>query len=249
MVLVIRKRLLLLTGILVCACVTAVCCFQGVAPVSATPRLLPIYGVNTTEQTLALTFDCAWENSDTDRLLTLLGQYGVPATFFTTGDWCDRYPEDVKRLFAAGHAIENHSYAHPHPNKLSPDELVADTQRCDQVIVALTGKSPTLYRLPYGEYNNTVMATFRDRLPHRVIQWDVDSRDWQKRSAEEMARDVIAKVRPGSILLFHNDTENTPEALELILPALQAQGYTFTLVEDMLLEIFTLDHAGRQNPM
>ena len=127
--------------------------------------------------------------------------------------------------------------------------LVADTQRCDQVITALTGKSPTLYRLPYGEYNNTVMATFRDRLPHRVIQWDVDSRDWQKRTAEEMARDVIAKARPGSILLFHNDTENTPEALELILPALQAQGYTFTLVEDMLLESFTLDHAGRQNPM
>ena len=83
----------------------------------------------------------------------------------------------------------------------------------------------------------------------QTIQWDVDSRDWQKRSAEDMASSVTKSVQNGSILLFHNDTPNTPQALETIIPALQEKGYTFVLLPELVAPAGTpIDHTGRQQP-
>lgn len=210
-------------------------------------RKLPIYGVNTEEKKIALTFDCAWENSDTQILLDLLGQNEVKATFFTTGDWCERFPDDVKSLAAAGHAIENHSYKHPHVASISEEKLIEDTRKCDEIIESLTGKAPVLYRAPYGEYSDEMLTVFEETLGHKVIQWDVDSRDWQKREAAAMVESVTKNVQPGSILLFHNDIQNTPDALRQIIPTLKGEGYEFVLVTDLILtEGYTLDHEGRQ---
>lgn len=240
-------------------CMAALCAFTlllGMPPVirqlsaqetAGVPRRLPVYSVQTDEKVLALTFDCAWENSDTDKLLALLSEFNVKATFFTTGDWCRRYPEDVKRLFSAGHAIENHSDQHPHVASIPTEKLRTDTDACNETITALTGSAPRYYRAPYGEYANAMLAVIEDELSLQVIQWDVDSRDWQKRSAEEMAASVIPAVQNGSILLFHNDTPNTPEALRLIIPALQKQGYRFVLLPELVRPIGTpTDHTGRQ---
>lgn len=137
-------------------------------------KLLPIYGVNTEEKKIALTFDCAWENSDTQVLLDILGANQISATFFTTGDWCERYPEDVKAFATAGHDVANHSYGHPHVASISQEKLIADTQKCDDIIEKLTGERPTLYRAPYGEYSDTMLSVFKQKLGHQVIQWDVD---------------------------------------------------------------------------
>lgn len=217
------------------------------AETSAERKRLPIYGVNTDEKTVALSFDCAWENSDTDILLEILRQNEVPATFFVTGDWCERYPLDVKKFYGAGHAVENHSYNHPHPNKLSREGLIEDTVKCNEIIESLTGEAPTLYRAPYGEYNNSVIETVEDELGLKVIQWDLDSRDWQKRSSEEMVRDIRDNIREGTILLFHNDTKNTPNTLRQIIPVLKGEGYEFMLISDMIYkENYTLDNEGRQ---
>lgn len=210
-------------------------------------RRLPIYAVETQEKSVALTFDCAWENSDTDILMSLLSEYNVPATFFTTGDWCERYPEDVKRIFNAGHAIENHSNKHPHVAKIEADRLKSDTLECEEIIQELTGEKSRLYRAPYGEYSDSMLKVLEDDLGYKVIQWDVDSRDWQGRSAQDMAETIIKNVKNGSILLFHNDTDNTPQALEIIIPALINQGYSFKKVSDIIYwEDYTLDHTGRQ---
>lgn len=79
------------------------------------------------------------------------------------------------------------------------------------------------------------------------FEWDVDSRDWQKREAADMVTDVSQKVRPGSILLFHNDTPNTPAALRQLIPMLKGEGYEFVLVKDLVFtEGYRLDHEGRQ---
>ncbi len=245
-----RKRLLRaaagIVGVLLLA--AAFRWMERESPVSAElAKRLPIYGVNTREKKIALTFDCAWENSDTQALLSLLSQNEVKATFFVTGDWCSRYPEDVRAFFDAGHAVENHSYAHPHPASVSREALIADTEKCDAAIRELTGKTPSLYRAPYGEYSDEMLRVLEDELGKSVIQWDCDSRDWQKREAADMAATVREKVRPGSILLFHNDTENTPEALRQIIPELKGAGYEFVLVEELILkEGYTLDHEGRQ---
>lgn len=216
---------------------------------AASARRLPVYSVASDEPEIALTFDCAWENSDTTELLALLSEYNVKATFFTTGDWCRRYPEDVKRIFSAGHAVENHSDQHPHVASIDAQKLEADTRACSETIASLTGTAPRYYRAPYGEYSDTMLAVVEDMVGLQTIQWDVDSRDWQKRSAEEMASSVIGSVQNGSILLFHNDTPNTPQALRSIIPVLQEKGYVFVLLPELVAPAGTpIDHTGRQIP-
>ena len=147
------------------------------APASVQPKKLPIYCVKTEEKQIALTFDAAWGNSDTDQLINILKKHHAKATFFTTGEWVDKYPDDVKKLYQAGHDIQNHSDKHPHVADISADKLKKDTLSCDDKIEKLIGKRPTLYRAPYGEYDNDMMAVFENELKHFVIQWDVERLD------------------------------------------------------------------------
>lgn len=221
--------------------------FGAASLIAAKPRRLPIYSVETKEKQVALTFDAAWGNSDTDALLAMLDELGVKATFFVTGDWCDRCGADVKRLSAAGHAIENHSDSHPHPNALSKQELLTDARRCSEKIKALTGKAPTLYRAPYGEYNSAVIAALEDDLGYYVIQWDADSMDWKRDGCEAAVQNAVSKAGSGSILLFHNDIDTTVHAVRKTIERLKAQGYAFVLVGDMIYkEHYTINVAGRQ---
>ena len=214
---------------------------------SAEVRRIPIYAVETKKKQVALTFDAAWGNSDTDALIALLELRQVKATFFVTGDWCDRYPDDVKKLAAAGHAIGNHSDRHPHPNALTTAKLIADTECCSDKIEKLTGIRPTLYRAPYGEYNTAVVRAIEDDLGMRMIQWDADSLDWKRCGASAAVQNVMNKVQNGSILLFHNDIDTTVESVETVILRLQAQGYEFVTVGELIdPENYDLDNSGRQ---
>ena len=217
---------------------------EEVAQTMAGERQLPIYYVETDEKRIALTFDAAWEHSDTKELIALLRENDVKATFFATGDWVERCPEDVKKLREAGHEIQNHSDTHPHPNELTAEELIKDTAACDEKLRAITGETPTLYRAPYGEYNDTVIRTLHS-LGKQVIQWNVDSLDWKDPSPEEMENRVLSRAEKGSILLFHTDTKNTPAALRKILPALREKGFTVGTVSELLPEgSFALNNQG-----
>lgn len=244
-----KKKLLMTSACQILAVSLIFMFFQSpvIQTVAKAERLLPIYCVETNEKKIALTFDCAWENSDTLILMDILKSYNIKATFFATGDFCERYPDDVKLISMSGHAVENHSNKHPHVENIEKQKLIDDTNNCDKIIEGITGKKPTLYRAPYGEYSNNMLQVFESDLKHKVIQWDVDSRDWQGREASAMAETVLKKVGNGSIILFHNDTKNTPEALLQIIPKLQSDGYEFVLVEDLILfDNYKLNHEGRQ---
>jgi len=233
---------------LVVAVFTALGVLQQAAQTVAVGRELPIYCVQTAEKKISLTFDAAWGNSDTDALLSILAENDVKATFFVTGEWAKKYPGDVGKFFDAGHEIGNHSDAHPHPNTLGYEALVRDTAACDEKLADVTGETPTLYRAPYGEYNDLVIRTLKS-LGKQVIQWDVDSLDWKEGSAEEIANRVFDRVKNGSILLFHNDAENTPAALKVLLPRLKADGYTFCTVSELIPPgPFELTNEGRLVP-
>lgn len=209
-------------------------------------RQLPIYCVQTEEPVVALTFDAAWGNEDTDLLISLLEEYDAKATFFVTGDWAERFPEDVKKLYENGHDIANHSYAHPHIDPLSYEALAEDTKKCNEWIQSLTGQCPLLYRGPYGEYNNTLLEILKNQNQF-CIQWDVDSLDWQNPQPQEIAENVLKKVQNGSIILLHNGAKNTPQALPQILSGLKEKGFRFVLVRDMIYkENFEIDHTGMQ---
>lgn len=142
----------------------------------ATERLLPIYCVERGDKKISLTFDVAWENSNTQELIDTLDEYDARATFFVTGDWCDRYPEDVKMFADAGHEIQNHSDQHPHVKGANVNELISDTKAASLKIKDITGREPTLYRAPYGEYDNSLITTVQG-MGMNVIQWDVEALD------------------------------------------------------------------------
>ena len=190
----------------------------------------------------------AWGADNTQKILDVLGDYGVTATFFLVGNWAGQYPEQAKAIAASGCELMNHSNAHDHFNSLSADEIIADVTACNDKIEALTGVRPTLIRCPYGEYDDHVIAAIRS-LGMEPIQWDVDSLDWKGISADEITKRVTGKVQSGSIVLFHNAGEHTPEALPDILDFLLAEGYDIVPVSKLLLRgEYTIDHTGRQCP-
>ena len=140
---------------------------------AATTRQLPIYCMLRDQKVVSLSFDAAWGNEDTQQLIDILGKYNVKVTFFVVGEWVDKYPESVKALADAGHEIMNHSNDHAHFNSLSSEEIVADINTCNDKIAAITGARPTLFRPPYGEYDDHVITAVRG-MGMEPIQWDVE---------------------------------------------------------------------------
>ena len=218
----------------------------AVVGVSAAKRELPVYCVQQDEKNVALSFDAAWGNEDTQTLIDILDQYGVSTTFFVVGDWVDKYPESVRALAEAGNEVMNHSSSHAHFSALSTDEITADISACNDKIEAITGVRPTLFRCPYGEYDDHVIRAVKS-LSMTAVQWDVDSLDWKGIPAGQITRRVLDRVQPGSIVLFHNAAEHTPEPLPAILDALIGEGYRIVPISQILLDGDTfIDSTGRQ---
>ena len=215
---------------------------------SATSRQLPVYSVERDGKFCALSFDAAWGNEDTPELIRILDSYGVKATFFVVGDWVRKYPESVKALADAGHEVMNHSNHHDHFNPLTAKQITGDVSACAEEIAAITGKKPNLFRCPYGEYDDHVIAAV-ESLGITCVQWDVDSLDWKDYDAAAIHERVCSRVQPGSIVLFHNAAKHTPEALPGIIEELIREGFTLVPVGQLLLTGETrIDHTGRQMP-
>lgn len=216
--------------------------------VSKAQRDLPIYCVDKAEddKVLSISFDAAWGNEDTQQLIDILEKYQVKATFFVVGGWVDNFPESVKALSDAGHEVMNHSDTHPHMTQISKEKMKEEVERCNDKIEKITGKRPNLLRAPYGDYNNDVVQTVREAGCF-TVQWDVDSLDWKNLSAAEITKRVTEKVKPGSIVLFHNAALHTPEALPGILEKLQGQGYRFVPISSLIYtENYAIDQSGKQ---
>lgn len=239
-----KKQIALATAILVCGVMAII---MSVSAFAGSQKKLPIYSVDTEDKKIAISFDAAWGNDDTHTLIEILKEYDVPATFFVVGAWVDKYPESVKELADAGHQVQNHSNTHPYMTQLSAVQMTDELTTCNEKIKAITGISPTLFRPPYGDYDDTVIETV-EGLKMYPIQWSVDSLDWQdSATADSIYKRVTSKVTNGSIVLFHNDAEHTPEALPNILKTLKEQGYEFVFIDDLIYkDNYTIDHTGKQ---
>ncbi len=248
MILLKRKTLTVLSCLLAAACMFYVVNYPAAVGAAATERQLPIYCVQRDQKMLSISFDAAWGNEDTQQLIDILAKYNVKATFFVVGDWVDRYPESVKALHDAGHEVMNHSNTHAHLPQLSADEIVADLNACNDKIEAVTGVRPTLIRPPYGDYDDHSILAIRS-MGMEPIQWDVDSLDWKELPAGEITQRVVSRVKPGSIVLFHNAALHTPEALPSSLEQLLQEGYTFVPISELILSgEYSINHEGRQCP-
>ncbi len=217
--------------------------------VSATTRLLPVYSVQRDDKACSLTFDASWGNADTQTIIDILNRYEIKATFFVMGGWVEEYPESVQALHDAGMEVMNHSDTHPHCASLSAGELITELTACNEKIAAITGVTPTLFRCPFGEYDDNVIAGVTG-LGMTAVQWDVDSLDWKDLSAADITQRVTSRVQPGSIVLFHNAGLHTPEALPEIIEYLIQEGYSMLPVSQLLLRgDYTIDTSGRQRPI
>ena len=215
---------------------------------NASQRSIPIYCVETDEKKVSISFDAAWGNEQTQNLLDILDQYNVKSTFFLVGDWVRNYPEDVKNIAKAGHDIGNHSNTHPYMTQLDVGGITSEIETCNNEVEALTGKKPTLFRPPYGDYNNNVVDTVMG-MGMYCVQWDVDSLDWKNLSAEEMCSRIKNNIKSGSIVLMHNGAENTPQALPMIIECIRDLGYEIVPISELIPKgEYTTDHTGMMIP-
>ena len=140
------------------------------------PKELPIYCVDRKEKIVALSFDAAWGNEDTGKILSILKKKKVHVTFFMTGGWIEKYPDDVKAIQKAGHELGNHSENHKQMSTLSSEQCKEEIMKVHERVKKLTGTSMKVFRPPYGDYNDTLIQTV-NACGYKPIQWDVDTLD------------------------------------------------------------------------
>ena len=223
---------------------------SGFASVSSNVngRELPIYCVETDEKKVALSFDAAWGNEDTEKILEILKKHKVHVTFFMTGGWVESYPDDVKAIKEAGHDLGNHSENHKNMSQLSDDEKKEELMKVHNKVQELTGYEMFLFRPPYGDYDNAVVKVAKD-CGYFTIQWDVDSLDWKDYGVDSILKTVTGHkhLGNGSIILCHNGAKYTAKALDTLIATLKNDGYTFVPVSELIYrEGYHMNHEGRQ---
>jgi len=211
-------------------------------------RELPIYCVETDEKKVALSFDAAWGNEDTRQILDILKKHSVHVTFFMTGGWVEKYPDDVKAIHDAGHDLGNHSENHKNMSQLSDDEKTKELMTVHEKVKELTGVDMNLFRPPYGDYDDAVILNAKEK-GYYTIQWDVDSLDWKDYGVDSIIDTVVnhKNLGNGSIILCHNGAKYTKEALEAMIVGLKEKGYEIVPVSELIYrEDYHMDVTGRQ---
>ena len=213
---------------------------------TSSSRSLPIYSVATEEKKIAISFDCAWGVDYTDELLDIMEKNGVRCTFFAVQFWVEKYPEYAEKIVNAGHELGTHSRTHSYMSKQTVAEIKDELTTSSQAIERITGQKVTLFRPPYGDYDNDVIQTSLS-LGIYPIQWDVDSLDWKNLSANEIALRIVNGAKPGSIILCHNNGMHTAEALPTLFTTLKNRGFTFVPIGELIYkENYYIDHNGKQ---
>ena len=213
---------------------------------NATSRKIPIYNVQTDENKVALTMNCAWTADDIDKILEVLKNNNIHITFFIVGEWANKYPEAVKKIYESGHEIGTHSDTHPHVNKLSLEENTKEIQNGIKKIKEITGKDVNLYRTPYGEYNDVVISA-AEKYKLNTIQWNIDTLDYEGLTGNEMWKKIEGKLQKGSIILSHNGTKYTAESLNMLIKNIQSKGFQIVKVSELIYkQDFIINSSGTQ---
>lgn len=211
---------------------------------------VPIYSVSIEEKVAAITFDINWAKEENlYTILDILDKYNTKATFFIMGAWVNQNDENVEKLKAIverGHEIGNHSYLHPNFTKIGEEQIKEELRKTNEIIEKLTKVKPVLFRFPSGDYNERVNKVVLNE-GFISIQWNCDSVDWKEEGAEIEYSRIKENLKPGSILLFHNNAKYTPENLEKVLKDYQNQEYKFVKVGDLIYnEGYTVEKDGTQ---
>ena len=219
---------------------------EAIQTSSVNDKLLPIYNVQTEEKKVAFTMNCAWNADDIDQILEVLKQNDTKITFFMVGDWIDKFPEAVKKIYEDGHEIASHSNTHPHVNNLTYEENIEEIEKSNDKIEKITGQRTKIYRAPYGEYNNTVIKAAQDK-GYYTIQWSLDTLDYTGLTGDEMWNRIQDKLKEGDIILSHNGTKHTQDSLDMLIKNIKQKGFEVVRVSDLIYtENYTINSNGTQ---
>lgn len=188
---------------------------------------------------IALTFDDGPDPEWTPRVLDLLAEAGVPATFFTIGERAARAPAVVKRIAAEGHELANHSWSHRNLWFCGPAATVEQVRRGHETLADLTGAAPRHFRPPWGMVNAAMFGAVR-KAGEKVVFWSIQPEGQRPAPAGRQASRVLGRAHAGAIVDLH-DAEGTPRAPERLVEALPAmirglreRGYAFATVAGLL---------------
>lgn len=202
-----------------------------------TPASLPKIGyssVHVDGPYIALTFDDGPDPVNTPKLLDLLAQKHIKATFFVLGECASAHPDILKRIIAEGHEIGNHSWSHPNFAKMSNEAVAGQLQRTQDVIKAATGFTPKLMRPPYGSVTDKQRHWLHDDLGFKVIMWSVDPYDWKRPGPAVVTRRIVSETRNGAIILSHDIHAPTIEAMPATFDELLEKGFKPVTVSELL---------------
>ncbi|MBQ9792851.1 MAG: polysaccharide deacetylase family protein [Clostridia bacterium] len=212
-------------------------------------RKIPIYCVDRDDKKISISFDASWGSDKTQDILKVLSTTNTKANFFLVGMWVDKNEELVKQMDAQGIEIGTHSNLHPDMAKLSTTQQKLELSTSVEKLEKLLNKKVTLFRAPFGSYNNALIETC-EGLNLKTIQWDVDTLDWKGLSASEICSRVLKQTKSGSIILCHNNADHIVEALPVIIQNLKSRGYEFVTISELLLQGNTkVDNTGKQIKM
>ena len=190
------------------------------------------------EKLIALTFDDGPHPKETYEILNILNKYNVKATFFVVGKHANWYSKPIIEASKEGHEIGNHTFSHPDISNLSSDDIKKEIKECEDALIKLTGKKPTLFRPPYGSYGKDQLGEIAKECGYKIILWtSIDAKDWKNPPSAQISNTIINKVQNGDIILLHDyGTENTVQALDVIIPTLTKEGYKFVTVSELIGE-------------
>lgn len=192
----------------------------------------PYYHGPEAKSEMALTINVAWGQEYIPKMLQVLKEKEVKATFFFIGSWVKKFPELTEKVAEAGHEIGNHGYRHAHPNRLSRQELTDLVKKNEKLLKKVTGKKTDLFAPPYGEYNDKVVKIV-DELGYKTILWTADTIDWQRPKPEKIIKRVTRDASKGGIVLMH-PTAPTAKALPIMIDKLREKGYSLVTVTELL---------------
>lgn len=183
---------------------------------------------------IAITFDDGPSPLNTPRLLDILREQGVVATFYCVGQMVAANPQIAQRIVSEGHEIASHSWSHPKMSGMGAESVNSQLQKTHDAIVAATGVAPRTFRPPYGAFSRLQAFDAHAKFGYKTILWDVDPLDWKNRSASLVESRILSATKSGSIILAHDIHKSTVDAMPSTIAKLKAAGYRFVTVSQLI---------------
>ena len=219
---------------------------DNIKTASISNKPLPIYSVKRDDKKIALTFNCAWDGDDIDDYIELFNDNNINCTFFILGEWGKNNREQIINLYDNGNEIASHGFSHKSYDTLTKEQVAKDIEKSKELLKDITGESLKLIRFPSGAYDSASLDVAKE-MGLKVIQWNLDSRDWQNKSSDEIVSFVKNNISGGSILLFHTAKENSLKAVKELIPWLKDEGFELCKVSEIIYnDNYKIDHTGCQ---